>query len=225
MDNVRLKTVSTVEAVCQTLENDVFSLYYAPGAKITESDLSIRYGVSRNTLREAIARLLSCGLLVKYPNRGVYVREITFEDVREIFHLREILESEAVRELADIGVLPPELYDYADELANSDFENDWMSYAYADSRFHELLVSAAGSPRLMRLYESIIVEVKLCIFQSRGVVPFCRSNAEQHRLLLDAIAQSDVAGALDILAKHNASAVRRYEDGFAKLHTNSGSSN
>ena len=218
MDVVRLKTVSTVEAVCQTLENDVFSLHYAPGAKITESDLSVRYGVSRNTLREAIARLLSCGLLVKYPNRGVYVREITFEDVRDIFHLRELLEAEAVRQLADIDVLPPELYDYAEELSSCDFENDWMSYAYTDSRFHELLVSAAGSPRLSRLYESLIVEVKLCIFQSRGVVPFCQASAEQHRLLLDAISQRDVDTALTILSSHNESAVRRYEAGFAKLH-------
>ena len=45
MDFVQINTVSTVDAVCQALEHDIFHLRYPPGTKITEADLTTRYGV------------------------------------------------------------------------------------------------------------------------------------------------------------------------------------
>ena len=65
MSTVRLNTVSTVDAICAMLEDDIYSLHYPPGARISEKDLTNRYGVSRNTVREAIAFFLSNGLLEK----------------------------------------------------------------------------------------------------------------------------------------------------------------
>ena len=48
---IELKTVSTIDALSERIESDIFSRYYAPGAKITENDLASRYAVSRNTVR------------------------------------------------------------------------------------------------------------------------------------------------------------------------------
>ena len=108
MENIPLKTVSTVEAVCSALENDIF-FRFTPGEKMTENTLISRYGVSRNTLREAMSHLVSCGILVKIANRGVFVREITREDVREIFSLRALLEAEAIRLIIENGATTKEL--------------------------------------------------------------------------------------------------------------------
>ena len=116
MDSVMLNTVSTVDAVRNALESDILSLRFAPGEKVTESEVSTRYGVSRNTVREAIAHLLAQGLLTKIANKGVYVRRFTTEDVQELFHLRALLETEAVNTILSGDRLPTDLYKNVEEL-------------------------------------------------------------------------------------------------------------
>ena len=49
MEPIQITTVSTVDAVKNALEADILSLYFPPGLKLTESDLALRYNVSRNT--------------------------------------------------------------------------------------------------------------------------------------------------------------------------------
>jgi len=116
MNTIQINTVSTVDAVRNALETDILSLHFAPGSKLTESDLSVRYNVSRNTVREAIAHLLAQGLLTKVANRGVFVRKFTVEDVQEIFHLRALLELEAVNTIFATDQSPTHLYSLVEEL-------------------------------------------------------------------------------------------------------------
>ena len=106
MDRVTIKTVSAVEAVSDMLEEDIYSLTFKMGEKIKESDLVERYGVSRNTLREAMAYLVSKGLLEKVANKGIYVKSILPADIEDIFHLRELLEGEAIRRVIRSGAVP-----------------------------------------------------------------------------------------------------------------------
>lgn len=211
---IELKIVSTVDALCNMLENDIYTLEFPPGSRITEADLTARYGVSRNSIREAIAFLLANGLLIKVANKGVYVREITIDDVREIFHLRELLEAEAVRLIVDSGVIPAELMHLAKEIESISPDTKWDQHVKADINFHELLVSSAGSPRLMRLYESIIAEVKLCIYQSHDYVPLKKENAASHMMLLRAMENNDLDKALKTLNDHMEHAIQSYESGF-----------
>ncbi len=214
MHTVQLKTVSTIDALCEMLESDIYSLRFAPGSRITENDLTSRYGVSRNTVREAIAYLLSNGLLIKVPNKGVYVKQINIDDVREIFTLRGLLEAQAVRAIVASGVLPVDLIHFAEKIETIGPETDWTTHVKADINFHELLVESAGSPRLMRLYESIIAEVKLCIYQSHSIIPLKQENASAHMHLLKAMENDNLDDALEILNHHMEQAIASYEVGF-----------
>lgn len=216
MHPIQLKTVSTVEAICQALEEDIFQLRFPPGAKITENDMVTRYGASRNTIREAIAYLLSNGLLVKIANKGVYVKQITQDDVQELFHLRQLLETEALRRIHTCGIFPGELTGYADELAGIDAEKNWDTYVKADCKFHTLLVAAAGSARLSRLYETIATEVKLCIYLSRNYVPLRNENTQQHQRILEAMEAGELDRAIGLLADHMENAIASFAKGFQK---------
>ena len=213
MNKANIKTVSTVEAVCAALENDIyFSL--APGEKITEASLNARYGVSRNTLREAIAYLVSSGILTKIANRGVFVREITREDVREIFSLRALLEAEAIRLIIENDAPTQELSKKAALLEKTSPRDDWNGYVTADMDFHSLLVASSQSTRLMRLYDAISSEVMLCICQSKQHIPLSTVNAIPHKAILDAIAAKDTSLAGELCRKHIESAISNYEKGF-----------
>lgn len=221
MSIVKLNTVSTVDAICASLEEDIFSLRYGPGTKIREKDLTIRYGVSRNTIREAITYFLTNGLLVKIANKGVYVRKITIDDIQEIFHLRNLLESEAIRLIMQTGQTPPELIRAAEAVCEIDPAVDWQNSIKKDMAFHKLLVQCSGSTRLVRLYESIQAEVKLCVYQSyefitHSYVPVRTENAMQHMNILTAMSHGDLDLALQYLSIHIESAINNYTIGYMK---------
>jgi len=216
MRNIQLKTVSTVDAICNALEEDIFQLRFPAGSKITENDMVSRYRASRNTIREAIAYLLSTGLLVKVANKGVYVREITQDDIQELFHLRKLLETEALRIIYASGFIPLDLMRYAEALERIDAAKDWDEYVRADCDFHASLVAAAGSARLSRLYETIATEVKLCIYQSHSYVPLRNENTLQHRRILEAIENGNLDDAIQILSNHIDNAIESYAEGFRK---------
>ncbi|MBQ2841350.1 MAG: GntR family transcriptional regulator [Oscillospiraceae bacterium] len=213
MEKRMLKTVSTVDAICSQLENDIF-FNLSPGEKITESSLNLRYGVSRNTLREAIAYLISNGILVKIANRGVFVREITREDVREIFSLRALLEAEAIRMIIEKNVSTSALSEKAELLTNTNPHDDWNEHVRADMDFHSTLVASAKSPRLSRLYDAIASEVMLCICQSKQHIPLTTVNDISHRAILNALSEKKQALACQLLKKHIESAISNYEKGF-----------
>lgn len=209
-----LRTITTVEAISNMLEEDIYSLQYKMGEKLTEAELAARYGVSRNTLREAMTYLTSKGLLERVTNKGIYVKDILADDVAEIFHLRELLEREAVRQIISSGVVPPKLHELAYEVSRYDLDTDSEANLNADIVFHTYLVEAAGSPRLINMYQTLLYEVKLCIFQSCAFVPPRPENVQTHYQLLQAMQAGDLVSALSYLREHIASAIQAYQKGL-----------
>lgn len=222
MQETNLKTISTVDAVYNALSNDILSMAFPPGAKITETTLCERYGISRNTLREGVSLLLAHGLLVKIPNRGIFVRKLELSDVQEIFRLRELLEREAVRCIVESENIPIELVQLVDIIDSNSAEENWDGSLEADIQFHTMLVKSANSPRLERLYAAIFAEVKLCIYQARFISPFNHEGVAHHRKLISAMESGDLQAAYEILCQHIASALSHYQAAFEKLEHSKG---
>lgn len=220
MESAPIHTISTVDAVRRALEKDILSLTFTPGERIIESDIAARYGVSRNTVREAVAHLLACGLLTKVANKGVSVRRFTVNDVQEIFHLRAMLETAAVEAIINAKIVPDELYAIVNELESINRNQQWDEYVQTDIRFHSRLVSLAGSPRLFKLYDSILTEVKLCIYQTRNHVTVADSNTASHRILVDTICKGDYPSSAQLLKQHIEHVIKRYCFGLVAMEQN-----
>jgi DNA-binding GntR family transcriptional regulator len=218
LSDIRSKIVSAVDAVTEALEQDIYSSNFSPGSMITETDLTKKYGVSRNTIREAIAHLLNTGILVKVINKGVYVKKITFDDVQEIFHIRKLFEVEAVTAIGKKGTIPVSITQALNKLKNLDFKTDWNSYVAADFGFHAELVNAANSPRLTRLYNTISAEVKLCIYQSKNIMPILKENYYDHSMVVEYLENKQIDCAVDVITKHMDSAVEHFKEGFVALN-------
>ncbi|MCV6613790.1 MAG: GntR family transcriptional regulator, partial [Cellvibrionaceae bacterium] len=71
------------------------------GSKISEPELAKSHGISRGPLREAIARLEACGLVIRKPNVGARVVMLSAQDMVEISEVREPLEGMACRLAAE----------------------------------------------------------------------------------------------------------------------------
>ena len=214
MEKVILNTKSTVGAVSDMLEEDIYSLHYTMGEKIKETDLAYRYNVSRNTVRESLVYLASKGLVEKVANKGIYVKMISANDIDEIFHLRELLEAEAIREIIAAGSVPQKLHDLADNVSIHKPDTDTIANLTADIAFHKFLVESSGSPRLVNMYEGLLSEVKLCVFQAQAFVPARPENIIHHFNLIQAMEESDLHKALTYLSEHIESAIKSYKKGL-----------
>lgn len=98
-------TVSTLKLTTQTLADDAFERIQdaivkgqiSPGARISEQYLCSTFGIGRGPLREAIRRLEGRRLVVRIPHAGVRVVSLSFNELIELYHVREALEGMACR--------------------------------------------------------------------------------------------------------------------------------
>jgi DNA-binding GntR family transcriptional regulator len=125
------------------------------GSKISEPELARAYGISRGPLREAIARLESCGLVVRRAHVGARVVSLSSAQLLEIFQVREALEGMAAR-LAAERITEPEIVELRTLLGQHGAQiarDDGQAYfqKQGDLDFHYRIVQASGNGRLIDL--------------------------------------------------------------------------
>jgi DNA-binding GntR family transcriptional regulator len=82
-----------VDDLVRHLRESIITLRFKPGDQLNESALIERFKVSRSPLREAFRLLEGEGLIIRESRKGVYVREITANDILELFPIRAALEA------------------------------------------------------------------------------------------------------------------------------------
>ena len=88
------------EEIRERLIADILSGRLAPGTRIVETRLAQQFGVSQGPVREALRDLALFGFVVSSPFRGTQVREISTDDLLEIYPIRAALEGVAARTAA-----------------------------------------------------------------------------------------------------------------------------
>jgi DNA-binding GntR family transcriptional regulator len=163
----RLQTVSVVDALEERLRDDIFSGRIPAGERIKEAPLAQELEVSRHTLRAALSRLESVGLLQYRENRGWSVPVFGREEYADILLLRESLEGSAYRVILAAGTKPDEGVDKALERIVSMTDGDsWVVRIDADCALHQAVVDLAKSPHLSRAFADLLDEFRLCRLQS-----------------------------------------------------------
>jgi len=141
------------EAVLAELRRAIITGELRPGDQVLQDALAERFGVSRVPLREALKILEGEGQVTYRPHRGYFVAQLDVDDLREVYRIRDLLESDAVRTAVpllnddDIRRLADAAYD----VDRADRMGDLVSMTTANRRFHFTLIEAAGMPRLARL--------------------------------------------------------------------------
>src|SRR5215471_9911348 len=100
------------DEIALVLEDEIVSGAIEAGVVLRQEQLSERFGVSRTPIREALRRLAALGLVSFVPNRGVRVRTLDRDDLREAFLVRAELESLAT-ELAAPRITDEQLAELA----------------------------------------------------------------------------------------------------------------
>ncbi|MFS2054486.1 phosphonate utilization associated transcriptional regulator, partial [Variovorax sp. CT11-76] len=163
------------------------------GSRINESELSQRFNTSRGPIREALRALEEAGLVRNEKNRGVFVREIAFEEADEIYELREALEEIIGRRVA-LAIKPDaveRLRAMLDAMRSAAQAQDVEQYAQLNLQFHEILLDTAGSRKLTETYKRLVKELHLFRMRALDSGGGLRVSADEHRDIVEAIASGD----------------------------------
>ena len=183
----------------------------APGQQLHETELSRTLGVSRGPLREAMQRLAQEGLLVGIRNRGVFVVEVTDEDVRDLYLARHAVERTAAALVIDRDPrgAADRLQESVEAMAAAVERGDTSALTAADVTFHALLVSLADSPRLSRMHDTLMVETRMCLMALETRYASHSFRLEEHREIVRAVRDADADLADRLLTEHMRDAVQR----------------
>jgi DNA-binding GntR family transcriptional regulator len=100
MSALSLAPRALYEEVAELLRQRIFARELEPGSWIDELRIAEALGISRTPLREALKVLAAEGLVTMKVRRGAYVTEVTEKDLRDVYHLLALLESDAARVVA-----------------------------------------------------------------------------------------------------------------------------
>jgi DNA-binding GntR family transcriptional regulator len=196
-----LKTQILRHDVADALRNAIAGGVLKPGQRVLEVELAEELGVSRLPIREAIRQLEHEGLLVSLPHRGTFVAQVTQDDIREMFSLREALESLAARLVAE-RASPAEvaaLQQLVDEMGPASARRDYATLFKIDTEFHTLLCTYARHERLLKHWnlvygqwqalDSLMDEIPTldALPDDHPVIVTLSHFADMHQALVDAV--------------------------------------
>ena len=197
------------EAVLAELRRAIITGDLKPGEQVLRDALAERFGVSRVPLREALKILEGEGQVVYRPHRGYFVAELDLADLREVYRIRDLLESEAVA-VAVEKITPDDLdrlQEALEEVERAAATGDLVAMTEANRRFHFGLIECADMPRLSRLVR--ILWDATDVYRSRYYADdrHRRHVHDEHRAVIDAVRAGDAAGAVSLLRQHRERAV------------------
>jgi DNA-binding GntR family transcriptional regulator len=177
-----------------------------PGWPLREVALAAELGVSRNTLREVLLVLASEGLVQHVPHHGARVVQLGVRDARDIYLVRQLIESAAIEHAASRPLEASEYLSAAvGRLEDAAAAHDLDQLVEADLGFHRSLAAVLESDRLSSLFRKIETQLRLAF----SIVAFTDREYEQpeplvdeHRELHRLITSGDVNRAKEALRTH-----------------------
>jgi DNA-binding GntR family transcriptional regulator len=203
---------STPSIIADKLRQAISHGELRAGMQLGEAELARQLGVSRGPLREGMQRLTQEGLLVSIRNRGVFVIEMTPENVRDMYLARGAVERAAAAQIlagddpVDAG---ERLHEVIDTMRQAAQLGDATAVSEADIAFHQRLVSLAASPRLSRMHQTFLTETQMCIHALEETYTFLDERVVEHGAIADAFVAKDADLADRLLLDHMEDAVAR----------------
>lgn len=208
------RPVTAQEAVLAELRAAILDGRLQPGSHVRQDELARELHVSRVPIREALKILNGEGLLAHEAHRGYFVTRLSFQELSEVYEIREILEAVAVRrtmqamsanDIADIRQAK-------ERVEAAAHEGRFTEMGAANREFHFALFRPSGMTRLIwhlkLLWDSTDAHRSLYYVgeDHRNLV------LDEHDKILEAIEGGDVAELMKWLNVHRQSALGQLKE-------------
>ena len=207
------------DEIALTIEEAIVSGELPPGTVLRQEQLSERFAVSRTPIREALRRLAALGLVSFVPNRGVRVRTLSHEELREAFLVRAELESLAAElaaprmteeDLAELEEAEARFSEATQALRARPREDvdRWRltsEWVRANHGFHDVIYRVAAAPLVERLAKSARRSFSGHAVWGPGgseIDALYERNDREHRAIIAALRAGNAAGARALAREH-----------------------
>ena len=204
--SISLAPRALYEDVAESLRQRIFRREMAPGSWIDELALSQAFGISRTPLREALKVLAAEGLVTMKVRRGAYVTEVSEQDLRDVYHLLSLLESDAASVIAtqasdaqldELQALHRQL-----ESAAEPDKVDPTRFFEINERFHMRLLAIANN----RWRDQIVLDLRKVMklnrhhsLQKSGRI---EESLAEHAAIMAALLRRDAQGTAQRMRAH-----------------------
>lgn len=200
--NRRLKE-SAREYAFRIIKKNIISLNLKPGSLVSENELSIKLGLSRTPVREALIELSKSKVVEIYPQKGIYIPLIDAKLVEEDWFLRLVLETAIVKIACEVAT-EEDLVSLEANLQLQDFylknpsPNNLLKL---DDDFHGILFSISNKERIHSMMNSMTIHFDRLRSLSLTTIKDIKIVSD-HQLILDAIKSKDKVAGEEIMTKH-----------------------
>ena len=190
-----LKNGLLADRVAETIRRAIFSSHFQPGAQLLEAHLARELQVSQTTVREALVQLDQIGLVVRVPNKGSFVTNLSESELRDRLSIRWLLEGlawvEASRRLTEDDYAELERM-LENELAGAVCEDDFPRAADVELEFHSFIWRRSGNPTLAETLSHLTPPLFVHATRQRRDMGVSNADScERHRAILVVLRTQD----------------------------------
>jgi DNA-binding GntR family transcriptional regulator len=182
-------------AAADVIRHAIVTASLSAGSRLTEAELAANLAVSRGTVRAALQRLTSEGLVVQKPYSGWEVTSLTSNDAWELYTLRSCLEGLA----AQLAAHNPDRVRFIEAayetLKIAARTLDHREITSADLALHKQIVSLANHNRLLNQYKYVEQQIRMYLTSSNAILQRPEQAIMKHEKLVNALLKGDAASA------------------------------
>jgi DNA-binding GntR family transcriptional regulator len=203
----RLRRQATHELVAAVLREAITTGHLKANQPLPQDEIASQLQVSHIPVREALRQLQSEGLVAYQANRGATVAALTPEEIAEIYEIRAIMETAAIRGAAP-RLSQAELDAAARILDAAELATDGATWGSHDVEFHEQIYALENRPRMEELINGLLRRVDRYWTLYGLMLRYRDIFDREHRAILEALYQRDADLAAARLEAHLAGAAR-----------------
>jgi len=182
-----------------TLKEKLINCEYAPGSMLNEVRLTEELGVSRTPIRQALNCIEQEGFIRVLPKKGIMVREISLNDVRQIFQVRIEIEPVALN-MAGQFLPGEELINYRKKFQGDDPGN--QADFRTDTDMHMFIINHCGNHYIIDMMRRVFeANTRVIISTNQHILKF-HDAREEHLGILNLLIDKEFDKAAKEMARH-----------------------
>lgn len=192
---------ATHEVVAAVLREAITSGQLKANQPLPQAEIAANLQVSHIPVREALRQLESEGLVTYQANRGATVSALSAAEIREIYEIRAMLETGAIRRAVP-NLTSENLVRAAALLDLAEQADDGATWGSLDMEFHSLVYHLDDRPRFQELITELLRRVDRYWLSYSLMLKYRDNFEKEHRALLAALAARDAERAVALLDAH-----------------------
>jgi len=198
---------SSHELVAAVLREAITTGHLKANQPLPQDEIATQLQVSHIPVREALRQLQSEGLVHYQPNRGATVSALGPAEIAEIYEIRAILETAAIRQAVP-QLTGGQLERARDILQRAAQARDGATWGSLDVEFHQLMYGLDRRPQLGEMIAGVLRRVDRYWLTHGLMLKYRQEFEREHEGLLAAVERRDAEGAAKLLEQHLAGASR-----------------